>query len=98
GGVVRMATPGVVRVHLFYFPGWQAYLDGVPVPLRLSDPHGLLELDVPAGEHRIDVRMESTPARRVGALIAWATFLTMLTLLVWPTRRRSTTRPTTPKP
>ncbi|MCB9159550.1 MAG: hypothetical protein H6644_06795 [Caldilineaceae bacterium] len=98
GGVVRMATPGVVRVHLFYFPGWQAYLDGAPVPLRLSDPHGLLELDVPAGEHRIDVRMESTPARRVGALIAWATFLTMLTLLVWPTRRRSTTRPTTPKP
>ena len=98
GGVVRMATPGVVRVHLFYFPGWQAYLDGAPVPLRLSDPHGLLELDVPAGEHRIDVRMESTPDRRAGAVIAWVTFLGMLTLLVWPTHRRRTTRPTTPKP
>ena len=24
GGVVRMGEPGVVRVHLFYFPGWQA--------------------------------------------------------------------------
>lgn len=87
GGTVRMETPGVVRIHLFYFPGWQAYLDGEPVALRVSDPNGLLELDVPAGEHQIDVRMESTPARRTGTLIAWATLVVTLALLAWPTRR-----------
>lgn len=101
GGTVRMETPGVVRVHLFYFPGWRGYLDGAPVPIRLSNPHGLIEMDVPAGEHRIDVRMESTPARRLGAFIAWGTLIFTLGLLIAPsvaaTRPRESTAAPTPR-
>jgi len=87
GGVVRMDEPGIVRVHLFYFPGWEARIDGEVVEHRVSAPNGTLELDVPAGEHRIDVRMGSTPVRRLGASISWAMFVIVLGLIFWPQHR-----------
>ncbi len=87
GGVVEMKTPGVVRVNLAYFPGWQVALDGQLVAHRVSPPHGLMELDVAAGQHKIDVVMGMTPPRRTGAMISLAMAVTVIALLLWPTRR-----------
>ncbi len=84
GGVVQLAQPSVVRINEFYFPGWQVRIDGRVTPHRVSDPYGLIEVDVPAGEHRIDARMGSTSVRQLGAIIAWLTLLISIGLLVWP--------------
>lgn len=75
GGRVRMASAGVVQVRVFDFPGWQVRLDGQPVAHRVSPPYGLIELDVPPGEHQIDVRMGGTPARTTGAALSGLTLL-----------------------
>lgn len=90
GGRVRLAADGVVRVNLLYFPGWQARIDGTPVPLRLSGPQGLVEVDVPAGEHDIEVRMGSTPARRTGSAISWGMMLVVAALLFRPRKKPDT--------
>ncbi len=87
GGVVAMASPGVVRVNVMYFPGWQATVDGAPVALRVAGAEGLMELDVPAGEHTIEVRMGSTPPRTLGTAISWAMVAIVAALLLWPTRK-----------
>jgi hypothetical protein len=87
GGVVRVDGPGTVRIHLYYFPGWQVRIDGQTVEARVSDPHGLLEVDLAAGEHRIDVRMGSTPPRRAGSITSWLTLVLLLGLWFWPSRR-----------
>ena len=92
GGVVRADGPATVRVHLTYFPGWRATVDGQPVPLRVSDPYGLIELDVPGGTHTLDVRMGATPPRTTGALIAWAAFVVVMGLLIVRPRRAVTSR------
>ena len=84
GGVVRIMEPATVRIHLLYFPGWQVRIDGVVVEHRVSDPHGLIEISVPVGEHRIDARMTSTPVRRLGTRIAWGTMVVVIGLLAWP--------------
>ncbi|MCX6044269.1 MAG: hypothetical protein NT075_04100 [Chloroflexi bacterium] len=88
GGVVQLQQPAVVRINEFYFPGWQVRIDGVLTPYRVSDPYGLIEVDVPAGEHHIDARMNSTPVRQVGAAISLATLLVVMGLLAWPMRHR----------
>ncbi|CAN5783549.1 6-pyruvoyl-tetrahydropterin synthase-related protein [soil metagenome] len=102
GGVIQLEQPAVVRINEFYFPGWQVWIDGRLTPYRISDPYGLIEVDVPAGEHHIDARMGSTPIRQVGAAISWATLLVAIGLLAWPLRstlvgayrrRRSTAQP-----
>ena len=87
GGVVRVDGPAIVRVHLYYFPGWEARVDGQVVEARVSDPHGLIEVDVPAGEHHIDLHMGSTPPRRAGTITSWTTLLLLLGLWLWPSRR-----------
>ncbi len=90
GGTVAMETPGVVRIHHFYFPGWQVTLDGAPVEHRVSDPSGTLEIDVPAGEHRIEARMGATPARTTGTVISWVMLAVAVGLVLWPVRPRTT--------
>jgi hypothetical protein len=87
GGTVRVDGPATVRLHLYYFPGWQVRVDGQLVEMRVSDPHGLIEVDVPAGEHRVDARMGSTPPRQAGTLASWATLLLLVGLWLWPGRR-----------
>ena len=59
----------------------------------MSPPNGTIELDVPAGEHDIDVRMGSTPVRRVGDGVSWAMFLIVLGLIFWPQRRKDDDSP-----
>jgi len=88
GGVVQMESPGVVRVNLLAFPGWQATLDGASVEIRTASPYGLIDIDVPEGEHTIDVRMGATPPRTLGTAISWATVALLLLLLVWGWRDR----------
>jgi hypothetical protein len=80
GGAVEMATPGTVQIRTYYFPGFRAEVDGQPVALRVSDPYGLMEVDVDAGAHTIDVRMGTTPARTTGTVISWITALVLLSL------------------
>ena len=89
GGVVAMQTPGVVRVNLLYFPGWRATIDGAPAAVRIAGAAGLMELDVPAGEHTIELRMGSTPARTLGTVISWAMLAIVAALLFWRARPRS---------
>ena len=92
GGLVQIDAgqgnqPAVVRINEFYFPGWQVRVDGVVAPARVSDPNGLLEVDVPVGKHQIEARMGSTPVRRYSAILSWVTLLVVLGLLVWPEKR-----------
>jgi hypothetical protein len=87
GGVVRVDGSATVRIHLYYFPGWQVRVDGQLVEARVSDPHGLIEVDVPAGEHRIDAQMGSTPPRHAGTITSWTTLLLLLGLWLYPSRR-----------
>jgi hypothetical protein len=87
GGLVRMVRAGTVRIHLYYFPGWEVLVDGKPALYRVSAPYGLIETDLPVGEHRIDVRMGWTAVRLVGAAVSGAVLFVVLVLLMWPVRQ-----------
>ena len=60
--------PVTVTYQSFYFPGWQASLDGNPIPMEASSPSGLMVMQLPAGQHRLRVSFQLTPLR-AGALI-----------------------------
>jgi len=91
GSHVELAThaDGPARLWLarFAFPGWHVELDGKPVQATAS-PRGALQIDVPAGDARVDARLEPPFARRAAlafsglALAAWAA-------LLFATRRRA---------
>lgn len=83
GGVVEMATPGTVRVNVYYFPGWMVSVDGQPVAPDIDPTFAALSVDVPAGEHRIDARFGETPVRSGAMVISALALALCLGLVVW---------------
>jgi hypothetical protein len=61
--------------HWFYFPGWQATLNGRSHSLRSTQPEGLIQIDLPAGEHSLQVEFGSTPLRRGATAVSWLSLL-----------------------
>lgn len=83
--------------RVFYFPGWQAALDGQTIPISITEPQGLMAVAIPAGTHTLAFRFGATPSRTLGGLLsliglglgAWLS----LTLPAAPSQQQPTRRP-----
>jgi len=82
-----------VSFPTFYWPGWRAEVDGASVPLRPAESLGTMTLDLPAGEHMVDLKLGRTPVRWLGELLSLAALLLCL-LLGKPWERTSSHRST----
>ena len=76
---VETAVPSSLIFPTLHWPGWQAAVDGESVPIRPSAGSGLIEIDVPAGVHEIELRLGRT-AVRLGAEIV---SLLAILLTIW---------------
>ncbi len=86
--VLESDAPVQVLYRAFYFPGWQARLDGQLVGLSVAPPLGLMAVNVPAGHHALAVRFGSTPLRSASTMVS---LLAVIALgVVWILDRRST--------
>jgi hypothetical protein len=66
---VQLAAADRLVVRTFDFPGWTARLDDRPATISRG-AWGNIELDLPAGRHRVVLELRSTPARRLGGAIS----------------------------
>lgn len=89
---VTAAAPFAFEALIYAFPGWTAEIDGQPVPVRASDPHGLLVFDVPAGTHDVALYLGATPPRTLGAAISLLAAAAAVALLVARQRPRAVPR------
>ncbi len=86
-------TPFDAVLHVLYYPGWVAYVDGQGHRLEPAEGTGYAVLPgVPAGTHRITLNYLGTPAQRSGA---WMSLLALagitLTAILWRGRPRVST-------
>lgn len=58
----RGETAGAVVVTDAYYPGWRAWVDGEPAPMLRANTV-FRAVEVPAGEHRVELRYEPTRFR-----------------------------------
>ncbi|MBI5959232.1 MAG: hypothetical protein HY866_10885, partial [Chloroflexi bacterium] len=79
---ITAATARPVRFHQYYFPGWKATLDGDPVRVYPEDEMGLLTVDVPAGEHQIELHYAGTTAQQAGEIITLIALGIVLLILI----------------
>ncbi len=86
---VKADSPVKVRLKTYNFPGWTARIDGQKTPLS-SDQDGVMLIDVPQGLHTIQVDLENTPPRTIGALLSGIGFISVfgLTLADYALRRK----------
>jgi hypothetical protein len=69
------------RFNTFYFPGWRAYLDGEERDIQISQPHALIEVAIPPGEHTLLLRFENTPIRLLANGLSLAALLVTFIIL-----------------
>lgn len=76
--VVAVDAPlaGRLRLRTFLYPGWQGSVDGTAATL-LAGPDGVIEANVPAGRHVVEVRFGPTAARRAGLAASIASALAL---------------------
>lgn len=91
GSTIRFSVDGGEKggsavVTQFYFPGWQAEVDGQGVPVGHT-PEGFVSLRLPKGKHTVFLRFGTTWPRVTGWLIAALTVLVLVPL--WFRRGRS---------
>ncbi len=73
-----------VRVNTFYFPGWTAYVDGNKTTPYVPEEEewGRMWIELPKGEHNVEVKFENTPIRTVGNIISIVSWIFLLSSLV----------------
>lgn len=75
--------PGAqLRVATWYFPGWEAQVDGVPRSIGPEAGTGLILVDLGPGAHEITLSFVDTPDRVIGAWVSGLAWLGFLALLV----------------
>ena len=67
---VSSPAPWTLQLHQFYFPGWQALVDGQPAAVQPVGPLALVGVALPAGSHDVVLRFGLTPLRRAGWLLS----------------------------
>ncbi len=92
---VNAAQDFTLEVLTYAWEGWAATVDGQPVPITPSNPHGLITFPVPAGEHEVRLTLGSTPARDLGNGVTVLAALVLLAGVVWGQRKP---HPLTPSP
>lgn len=76
--------PGTVRFLTYWYPGWAATLDDEPVTVRTDGGElGLMEVDVPAGEHTLAFRFGDPPLRRAANSVSLVSILVLVGLVGW---------------
>jgi len=71
---VAAQEPFELSLHTFFFPGWQAYIDGVPARTYPRGGLGLATVTVPAGAHAVAFRFEDTPLRAAATAVSLVAF------------------------
>jgi len=70
------------RFRTFYFPGWTARLNDQPVPIAVTEPHGQISVEIPAGEHRLAVWFGSTTLRTAATLLSLTSVVVLCLALI----------------
>ncbi len=75
---VSSDAPWTLQLRQFYFPGWEALVNGAAVPAQPTGDLALAGVTLPAGQHEVVFRFGLTPPRQVG----WALTLLGMAILL----------------
>jgi 6-pyruvoyl-tetrahydropterin synthase related domain len=75
---IRADQASTLTIAQFYFPGWRATIDSLDAPLSAADQSGLMQLAMPAGEHKVRVWFASTPLRDAATALSVASAMAAL--------------------
>jgi hypothetical protein len=79
---VSCRASDTLHVHTFMFPGWEAYIDGRPAPIRTDDVLKTMLIDVPQGNHIVRLAFANTTMRSRAQSLSLMTLLACALILI----------------
>ena len=76
-----------VQVNLIYYPGWNAYVNGISTKIDYDNPRGVIRLRLNKGSNDVSLRFEETPLRSLSNFISIISFI-VTTILFWVYRKK----------
>lgn len=83
---VEAYSSSLLRIATFYYPGWQAKIDGVATHVLTEKMSGAMLLKVMPGKHLITLEFNDTPLRKVSKLVSLIS-LFILCIIVYRTQK-----------
>jgi hypothetical protein len=77
---ISLSKEQVVRINTIYYPGWKIFVDGKETKINYNNPAGIMEINVPVGQHSIRGVFSETSLRLAGDLIS---IISILGVLGW---------------
>ncbi len=84
--VINTPEPFTLVLRQFYFPGWEAALDGATVNIAPTEPRGLISIDIPAGEHELRLVYVGTTVQFIATVITLLALAGALATVILPLR------------
>lgn len=72
----------IINLNKYYFPGWQAKIDGKKTEILAGKPFGQISLFLPAGQHRTEIYFSETFFRNILNFASLGAFLVSLGVLL----------------
>lgn len=77
-----------VQVNLIYYPGWNAYVNGINTKINYNNEKGVIRLGLKKGSNDVSLRFEETPLRSFSNYISLISFIVTITLF-WMYRKKA---------
>jgi len=77
------------QIRQLYFPGWQATLNGESIEVFPTTEEGLLTVQLPAGNHTVEVWYGGTHAQNIAEIATLLGILICLGLIGWGAQRQA---------
>lgn len=80
-----ISDKATVRLGIFKFPNWKAFVDGKEVETYIpkDEMWGRMYIEVPKGEHKIALRLFNTPLRTTSNIISLVAWIGLATFPLW---------------
>ena len=82
-----LSSEATVRLPLYDFPGFRAWIDGKQTFVDHNNELGLITIKVPKGEHEILARLTDTPVRKIGNILSFAGLVAVPAFLIRKKKR-----------
>lgn len=74
--------PAIIKLNQLYYPGWKFFINGAESEVKYTNPQGVSEIALPAGQHAVRGIFRETPLRLFADLISLVSLFYAVYLII----------------
>lgn len=85
---VNAPSPVRLRIATFFYPGWEAGIDGIKTGIAIEEKTGAMLVDLPGGEHTLEMTFVDTPLRVFSRYLSYGSCAILAIFSLFSLRKR----------